>query len=93
MSTRISPTLTGQVRDGVRHVCCSACDQTVASGDSHWKDQASVQTTPANQLEGWSASVHPELELRQFACPSCGQLLDSEVALREDPYLYDTVHF
>ena len=34
-------------------------------------------------------SADPALLLREFVCPGCGALLDSEIALPDDPYLDD----
>ena len=89
MSTRISPTLVRREAD----ICCTECGHAVSSADAtaHWKDHAVLTTTPVSQLPGWSSSVHPELDLRQFFCNGCGHLLDSEISLREDPFLYDVV--
>jgi acetone carboxylase gamma subunit len=50
-----------------------------------------LATERVRGMAGWPDAVHPQLVLRKFACPSCGSLLDSEVALPEDPYLYDVV--
>lgn len=92
MKTRISPTLNVCEANGTKVVCCSQCDSVVAKAGEHWKDKAVVKRNLVASLPGWSDSVHPELELREFGCPSCGQLLDSESSLPEDPYLYDVVH-
>lgn len=91
MTIRISPTLsiTGASGD----ICCRACNHSVAPHrpDVHWKDKVVLLSRPVSGTAGWSDSVHPELVLREFSCPSCGALLDSEVALPEDPFLYDVV--
>lgn len=92
MSVRISPTLNMQDNAGQKSVCCSGCGTALADAQAHWKDHVPVKRTKVAGLTGWSGSVHPDLELREFSCPSCGQLLDSETALSTDPYLYDVVH-
>lgn len=93
MTTRISPTLVRRDVEGGSSICCAECGHALTSpGDTtHWKDQAALKTDPVSELPGWSSSVHPDLELRQFVCHGCGHLLDSEVSLREDPFLYDVV--
>lgn len=93
MKTRISPSLIRHETEEGSRVCCAACEHplTPAGSQAHWKDHAALKTQPVSQLPGWSSSVHPDLELREFVCGSCGQLLDSEMALREDPFLYDVV--
>lgn len=74
-------------------VCCAKCDHELIGVDSsnHWKDVVPVSLSRATEIPGWSQSIHEDLELRQFSCPSCSALLDSEVALSEDPFLYDVV--
>lgn len=91
--TRISPTLVRRDADNGGGICCAACGHVLTPSDSaeHWKDNAALQTASVAQLPGWSPAVHPDLVLRQFTCNSCGHLLDSEIALKEDPFLYDSV--
>lgn len=93
MTTRISPTLIRRETEQGFSVCCAECSHPItAAGDSsHWKDSAVLKTEPVSELPGWSSSVHPDLVLRQFVCKGCGHLLDSEISLREDPFLYDVV--
>ena len=88
---RLSPTL---VVDEACKIVCARCGHALADagGGSHWKHAAALTATPAAEQPGWSPSTHEALVLRQFSCPSCGSLLDCEVALPEDPFLYDVVH-
>lgn len=92
MSKRISPTLSVDVHEGNNVVCCGGCGTPLAASSEHWKDRVSVKRSSVSELAGWSDAVHERLELREFSCPACGQLLDSEAALPEDPFLYDVVH-
>jgi acetone carboxylase gamma subunit len=89
---RVSPTLVLDEARGT--ISCANCGHALADagGETHWKDVAALRATPAAEQPGWSASVHGDLLLRQFFCPSCASLLDSEVGLPEDPFLYDVVH-
>lgn len=89
-TTRISATLNRD--NGTSRLCCVKCNQPISTqAGQHWKDAVPSSRTPVAQLPGWTPSIHPKLELRQFYCPSCASLLDSEVALPEDPFLYDIV--
>lgn len=74
-------------------VCCAKCNHDLVEADAglHWKDTVPVAISQADEIPGWSQSIHDDLELRQFSCPACSALLDSEVALSNDPYLYDVV--
>lgn len=88
---RLSPTLVLDVAGN--RIGCAHCGSALADADgkTHWKDTAVLTATPVAGQPGWSACVHADLLLRQFSCPSCGGLLDSEVALPDDPFLYDLV--
>jgi len=91
MTMRISPTLF--VSSSKESICCKACENSVAPyrSDVRWKDEVRLVSRPVAGTTGWADAVHPELIIREFVCPSCGHLLDSEVALSEDPFLYDVV--
>lgn len=93
MTTRISPTLVHRDTADGHSICCAQCNHPITSSEasSHWKDEVLLKTTPVSELPGWSQSVHPDLVLRQFVCNECGHLLDSEISLHEDPFLYDVV--
>ena len=89
---RVSLTLTQNTQQ--KTVCCAKCGQSLTTPNSaeYWKDKVPVTLSKAAEIPGWSESIHEKLELRQFSCPACSALLDSEVALPEDPFLYDVVH-
>lgn len=93
MTTRISPTLVAVAADDGQQIRCVVCGERLSTigADPHWKHRARLTERRYRELPGWSASVHPDLLLRQFSCPGCGHLLDSETALPEDPFLYDIV--
>jgi len=91
MNKRISPTMYIGAGKGPARLCCSACGHDVGAAGQPWKDKVPLKATPVSGLQGWPGAVHPGLLLREFSCPACGQLLDSEVALPEDPYLDDIV--
>jgi acetone carboxylase gamma subunit len=57
-------------------VCCASCLHALAPVGQSWKKAAAVSTVGV---------------LRRFSCPRCGYLLDTEVALPEDPFLEDVV--
>ena len=86
---KISPTI-GRDRDSGQ-LCCVKCGNALGEGKAHWKDEVPVSRAQASSLPGWSDSVHEQLEVRHFSCPSCAALLDTEVGLPEDPFLYDEV--
>jgi acetone carboxylase gamma subunit len=93
MNNRISPTLSWKSNGQGKLICCTRCGHSLATvgQEPHWKHAANLAETPVVSLPGWSSSVHEKLLLREFSCVGCGSLLDSETALPEDPFLYDTV--
>lgn len=71
-------------------VQCTWCRHRVADGRAHWKDRVAVRHVPTSTAGSYRDSM-PGMVLRQFYCPSCATLLDTEVALEQDPPLYDHV--
>jgi acetone carboxylase gamma subunit len=72
-------------------VCCASCGHELAPVGKSWKKAAAVSNVPAAKLPGAGSNVEPRTVLRRFSCPHCGHLLDTEVALPEDPFLEDVV--
>ena len=71
-------------------VSCKHCGQGLGGADGNWKERASVQETPMQNLGG-PYSSGGEVVLRSFGCPGCGILLDTETAMQGDPYLHDQI--
>jgi acetone carboxylase gamma subunit len=72
-------------------ICCASCARPLAPAGTSWKATAALTTVPVRALPGSGSNVEPRVVLRRFACPQCGQLLDTETALPEDPFLEDVV--
>jgi acetone carboxylase gamma subunit len=87
MRKRISETLFTEAR----RICCASCAREIAPAGKSWKASASLSTVPVKDLPGSGGNVDPRLLLRRFSCPQCGRLLDTEIALPEDPFLDDVV--
>jgi acetone carboxylase gamma subunit len=87
MKTRISESLFVEAGK----ICCTACSHPLAPAGTGWKQGAALSTIPVRALPGTGSNVEPRVVLRRFACPKCGHLLDTEVALPEDPFLEDIV--
>lgn len=76
-------------KDATGHkVLCAACDAVLGPASRNWRHGATLQTQAIESLGGPYATGR-NLTLRQFACPQCGQLLDSEPALPGDPWIDD----
>jgi hypothetical protein len=85
--SRISPTLAA--KNGM--ICCLGCGHELAKTGTSWKTHATMTAVPFHTLPGASAGLHEGVLLRQFGCPNCRRLLDSETALPEDSFLEDVV--
>lgn len=91
MNFRISETLEIRERDQQRQICCKNCGHALAAAGTSWKKRAAASAVPVGKMPGSGSSVHPHVVFRQFSCPQCGSLLDSETALPDDPHLEDVV--
>lgn len=70
---------------------CATCRHEIGPLAANWKCAAAVTEKPLKTLGGPYANA-AKVVLREFACPSCGALLDSETAAPEDPFLHDQVY-
>ena len=87
---RLSNTLhVAQGKSGAR-VICTACGKEIASAADSWKKAATLIEAPAHELPG-PYCTGQGLLLRQFCCPNCSALLDTELALPGEPFLEDRV--
>jgi hypothetical protein len=74
-------------------IACGECDTVLSGADGNWKDGARRHELPIQEgnalIPDPGRLVDGEIVLRQFACPSCLTLLDSEVCRSADPPLWD----
>jgi N-methylhydantoinase B len=79
-----------ELRDG--SLSCGNCGSVLSPADGNWKDGALVNELPvqdANLLcPDPNRFVDDEVVFRQFACPSCVRLLDTEVRRKAEPPLW-----
>ncbi|MFN6977081.1 MAG: acetone carboxylase subunit gamma [Gemmobacter sp.] len=68
---------------------CAACGHPLAPRGAPWKSGARLRDVPLAALGGPYDTGHPGVVLRQFACPGCGVLLDTETATDGEPPLAD----
>ena len=85
---RFSNTLNLKERADGAQLACVACDKVLAPAGTSWKKSAALTEQPANKLPG-PYHTGRGLLLRQFCCPHCGALLDTELALPGEPFLED----
>jgi N-methylhydantoinase B len=74
-------------------IACGSCLAVLSAADTNWKDGARVNELPVQEGNALTPDparlVDDAVVLRQFACPSCLRLLDSEVCRSAEPPLWD----
>lgn len=70
---------------------CRACGHDLGPAGKPWKAAARLIERPMTGAGGAAYSAGAAVRLRQFCCPGCGALLDTETALAGDPFLDDVV--
>ncbi len=79
--------------DGASALTCGSCGTVLAAADGNWKDGALVNELPIQEgnllCPDPNRFVDDDVVFRQFACPTCVRLLDTEVRRREEPPLWD----
>jgi N-methylhydantoinase B len=69
-------------------VACADCGERLSRDGAPWKSRAALhERTFAEIMPTYATGA--DLVLREFCCPRCGALLDSETALRGEPWLLD----
>ena len=79
--------IVGAGKDG--RIACRRCDHPLAAPGEPWKAAAAMKELPMNGAGGSAYQSGEHVVLRQFYCPECGTLLDSETAMSGDPALND----
>lgn len=71
---------------------CKRCETVLCSDSQDWKSNVILDEKPLKEVAGDAySSTSKDVLYRQFFCPGCGGLLDSEIALKGEPYLQDRV--
>ena len=83
------------VRGG--HWCCAKCAADLGPVKRNYKERCARSDLPiqaSNPLVGDPRRfIDPLPQFRQFSCPSCGALIENEIAVAEDPLLRDVELF
>lgn len=69
-------------------ICCRGCGKAIAAAGDPWKPNARLRERMLCDVAP-IYTTNDDLLLREFVCPGCGALLDSEIALPDDPFLQD----
>ena len=76
--------------DGRASVSCASCGELLANHGEAWKTKLQPIETPMNEIIAAYTTIDG-VSLRQYACPTCGALLDSETVYADDPPLLDYI--
>ena len=88
---RMSETLAILSTPAEQSVCCQACGHRLGPAGVPWKSKALLDEAPVEKEAGPLHVTEGDVVLRRFLCPGCGVLLDTETALRSDPFLNDVL--
>lgn len=91
MSAGLSGSLAIIDAEGGSKIACRACERPLVAAGQPWKPNAHVREIPMQGAGGSAYASAEHVVLRQFCCPGCGALLDSETAMSDDPFLNDVV--
>ncbi|MEM7466592.1 MAG: hydantoinase B/oxoprolinase family protein [Pseudomonadota bacterium] len=76
------------VANGSNHaVRCASCGAVLCDSASHWK--TAVKTEELALARVFPESVENDVAIREYRCPQCNSLLDSELNYQNDPPLLD----
>lgn len=89
----IGPNLSVVSENGNRLLSCGDCGTVLSPLTGNWKDGALVGELAVEEGNRWcpppETLIDDDFVLRQYACPGCARLLDSEVRRRSEPPLWD----
>jgi acetone carboxylase gamma subunit len=89
---RVSPAVAVVGAGSVARHVCVACDGDLGPASGAWKDHARRRELPL-PVAGGPAYENGDatVVLRQFFCPACATLLETETAMVGDPVLTDRI--
>ncbi len=85
---RLSPTLNIDTDGDGRMLRCAKCGHQLGPATEPWKPKAALREQLMEDMGPVHFSGGP-VYLREFSCPSCATLLDTETAQKGDPFLND----
>jgi len=88
---RFGPAVAVGVADGTEYAACADCEAVLGRADEDWKGNAAVRDRPVSAT-GTATDGEKRFRLRQFCCPDCGSLFDTEVARRDDTRLVSRLY-
>ena len=87
---RVSPMLEIAETDTGKAIVCSDCGARLGPAGEPWKPHAVLREWPIRD-QSTGDTGDDRVVRREFGCPGCGALLDTETALDGDPFLDDVL--
>jgi N-methylhydantoinase B len=80
--------------DGAEVLACAGCGQVLCGRRENYRDGCAWVHTALDELDPdlFTSTVHQvdaEMVLRQYVCPSCARLIDTDICPAEDPAYQD----
>ena len=66
------------ILNGTEWVRCSQCQHNHCRADEDWRQFCKVRLLPPTKAGGLMSDLNGQYLLRQFYCPSCAVLLDTD---------------
>jgi acetone carboxylase gamma subunit len=70
---------------------CNVCNSIVCEISDSWKNHILMHESPILPSGDGISSIRSEFVLREFFCPSCGTMVDVEVAREGEELLHDEI--
>lgn len=90
---RISEFLEVDTKDGRNFIVCTQCGKEISKINSNYKLSCIIREDPLGKAGPLLSDVSQFIDetpiFRQFFCPGCGILLDTEIARKKDDPLWD----
>jgi acetone carboxylase gamma subunit len=85
--------LTVREQDGQAMYVCTRCDTEIGSAPGNYKQHCVYRERPVDEIGRLFGDprrfVDDEIVFREFLCPSCGGLFDTEINRRSEPPVHD----
>lgn len=75
---------------GGRFIQCRWCGESICQADEKWKDAVPNRDFPPSKA-GPFRTENDLFHLREFYCPACATLLDTEILMKGDSHLSDEI--
>ena len=72
-------------------ISCANCGEAISVKGAPWKTAAKLAELTIANMPGAPPSIDSKVFIREFSCPKCNGVLDTEIARPDHPFLEDTI--